>query len=63
MTPMQAIKSATSIAAAIIGVEAEVGSITPGRYADLIAVTDDPLSDISALESPIHVMKGGALVR
>lgn len=63
MTPMQAIQSATSVAARIIGVETDVGSIAPGRYADFVAVQGDPLKDISLLERPAHVMKGGKLVR
>jgi imidazolonepropionase-like amidohydrolase len=63
MTPMQAIQSATSVAAHIMGAEADVGSIAPGRYADFVAVKGDPLKDISLLERPAHVMKGGAQVR
>jgi len=63
MTPIQAIQSATSIAASIIGAETDIGAIAPGRYADLIAVADDPLADITVLERPAHVMQGGALVR
>lgn len=63
MTPMQAIKSATSVAATIIGADADIGAIAPGRYADLVAVADDPLADISALERPAHVMQGGRVVR
>ncbi len=63
MTPMQAIKSATSVAAMIIGVEADIGAIAPGRYADFIAVRGDPLADIGALERPAHVMQGGRLFR
>lgn len=63
MTPMQAIQSATTSAAALMGKSAEVGVIAPGRYADLVAVAADPLADISALERVDHVMKGGKLIR
>lgn len=63
MTPMQAIQSATTSAAALLGWERDVGSVTPGHYADLIAVPRDPLADITVLEQVAHVMKGGALVR
>jgi imidazolonepropionase-like amidohydrolase len=62
MTPMQAIKSATSDAAKVIGFD-QVGAIAPHRYADLIAVSGDPIADIRVLETPAHVMKAGQLVR
>lgn len=63
MTPMQAIQSATTSAAALMGKSADVGTIAPGRYADMVAVAADPLADISALERIDHVMKGGKLIR
>ena len=63
MTPMQAIQSATIRAAELLGKEHELGSISPGRFADLVAVKADPLADIAALEAVDHVMKGGELVR
>lgn len=63
MTPMQAIQSATTNAAALMGKSAEVGVIAPGRHADMVAVAADPLADISALERIDHVMKGGKLIR
>ena len=60
MTPMQAIQSATVNAADALGLAGQVGELTPGAYADLIAVTDDPLTDVRALERVSFVMKGGA---
>lgn len=63
MTPMQAIQSATIRAAELLGKEHELGSISPGRFADLVAVKADPLADISALEAVDHVMKGGEIIR
>jgi imidazolonepropionase-like amidohydrolase len=63
MTPMQAIQSATTVAAEALGWSKEVGAIAPGRHADMIAVARDPLADIAALEQVDHVMKGGKLVR
>jgi imidazolonepropionase-like amidohydrolase len=63
MTPMQAIQSATIRAAELLGKEQELGSIAPGRFADLVAVEDDPLTDIRALENVAHVTKGGVLVK
>jgi imidazolonepropionase-like amidohydrolase len=63
MTPMQAIQSATTQAAALLGWSKDVGSLTPGHYGDMIAVTADPLADISTLEQVSHVIKGGILVK
>ena len=63
MTPMQAIQSATSAAADLLGKSAGVGSIKPGKYADLIAVSGDPLADISILEHVRFVMKDGKIYK
>jgi imidazolonepropionase-like amidohydrolase len=63
MTPMQAIQSATIRAAELLGRENELGSIAPGRFADLVAVAGDPLADVRVLENVSHVMKGGAVVK
>ena len=63
MTPMQAIQSATTTAAELLGWEKDVGSLTPGHYADMVAVSGDPLKDISELEHIDGVIKGGELVR
>ena len=63
MTPMQAIQSATTVAAAMMQRDRDVGALSPGHYADMIAVRDDPLADITALERVDHVMKGGVTVR
>jgi imidazolonepropionase-like amidohydrolase len=62
MTPMQAIRTATRTGARLLGEEGLVGAIAPGRYADLIAVRDDPLRDVSALERVTWVMRGGVVV-
>jgi imidazolonepropionase-like amidohydrolase len=62
MTPMQAIQAATVTSAALLGWSEQVGAIAPGHYADMIAVSKNPLADIAALENVDHVMKGGALV-
>jgi imidazolonepropionase-like amidohydrolase len=63
MTPAQAIRSATTTAAEMLGMQNDVGSITPGRYADLIAVKGDPLSDIALLQTVDFVMKGGEVFK
>ena len=63
MSPMQAIQSATTVAAQALGKEGEVGTRRPGAWGDLVAVRADPLADISALERVEAVIKGGELVR
>src|SRR5579864_2059637 len=59
MTPMQAIQAATSSAADLMGRSNEFGSIKPGKYADVIAVSGDPLNDVTLLENVQFVMKDG----
>ena len=59
MTPMQAIQSGTSVAAALLGQEQNFGSIAPGLYADIIAVAGDPTRDITELQRVKFVMKSG----
>ncbi len=63
MTPMQAIQSATTVAAEFLGMSKDVGALSPGHWADMIAVSRDPLADITVLETVDHVMKGGTVVR
>lgn len=62
MTPMQAIQSATVVAADLLNWQENVGAVSAGRYADMIAVDGDPIADISILETVPVVMKGGAIV-
>jgi len=59
MSPMNAIKSATSKPAEMLDMVGEIGVIAPGAYADIIAVQGDPLQDVKVLESVQFVMKGG----
>ena len=63
MTPIDAIISATGTAGEILGDAEDVGSIQPGRYADIVAVAKDPLSDISEMMRVQFVMKGGVVYR
>ena len=63
MTPAQAIRAATSNAADLIGRAKDVGTLEPGKFADMIAVSADPLQDVRALESVGFVMKGGMVVK
>jgi len=62
MTPLDAIRSATIRAAELLRMEKDIGSIAPGRYADLIAVDGDPLQNIEAIKKVRFVMKGGDVI-
>jgi imidazolonepropionase-like amidohydrolase len=61
--PMDAILMATRNAADLVGASADIGTIAPGRYADIIAVKGDPLADVRTLEKVSFVMKGGKVVK
>jgi imidazolonepropionase-like amidohydrolase len=63
MTPMQAIKAATSVAAGLLDRGDSLGAVAPGHYADLVAVRGDPLRDITELERVRWVMKGGTVYK
>jgi imidazolonepropionase-like amidohydrolase len=63
MTPMQAIQSATTVAAALLGESQNLGEVAPGRFADLAAVDGDPLQDVARLEHVRFVMKGGQVFK
>src|SRR2546422_7336302 len=63
MTPMQAIQSATSNAADLLGKSNLLGSLQPGKYADMIAVSGDPLENIRVLENVKFVMKEGKVYK
>ncbi len=63
MTPMEAIRSATSVPAEMLGLSERIGTIEAGRLADLVAVAGDPLGDVHELERVKFVMKDGAVFR
>lgn len=63
MKPMQAVQSATVVAAELMGWQDRVGAIEPGRFADLIAVEGDPLEDLDRFTDVAFVMKGGEVVK
>lgn len=63
MTPSQAIKSATTMPAIMLGMEGEIGVVAPGAYADIIAVQGDPLKDVAALKNVSFVMKDGKVFK
>ncbi len=63
MTPMEAIQAATRSAATLIGAEKDIGTVEPGKYADLVAVPGDLLADIALVRKVSFVMKGGVIYR
>ena len=63
LTPLQAIQSATINDADLLGWSDRVGTIEPGKWADIIAVDGDPLVDVTTLERVRFVMKGGEVVK
>ena len=63
MTPLQAIRSATTTAAELLGMSNDLGDIAAEKYADLVAVKGDPLNDITLLQHLDFVMKGGEVVK
>ena len=63
LTPAQAIRAATMVNAEMMGWEDQIGSLEKGKYADLVAVSGDPLQDITEMERIKFVMKGGQVVR
>ena len=63
LSPLEAIRAATTRAAALLGWSDRVGSVAPGKLADLIAVDGDPLTDVKLLEQVRFVMQGGRVVK
>jgi imidazolonepropionase-like amidohydrolase len=62
-TPLQAIQTATLNAAQALGTPKDVGQVIPGAYGDLVGVAGDPLADVTVLERPAVVIKGGEVVK
>jgi len=63
LTPLQAIQAATINDADLLGWSTKVGTIEPGKWADIVAVDGDPLADVTTLEHVKFVMKGGEVVK
>jgi imidazolonepropionase-like amidohydrolase len=63
LTPLQAVQASTVNAADLIGWSDRVGTLEPGKFADLIAVSGDPISDVTVLENVKFVMKGGEVYK
>jgi imidazolonepropionase-like amidohydrolase len=63
MSPARAIQSGTIVNAEVLGWADQVGSVEKGKFADIVAVSGDPLADISELQRVKFVMKGGKIIR
>ena len=63
MTPIQAIQTATVNAADLLGWSDRIGTLDVGKFADIVAVSGDPTKDVTTLEHPVFVMKGGIVYR
>jgi imidazolonepropionase-like amidohydrolase len=63
MTPMAAVQSATIVAAELMGWKDRVGSLAPGKFADIIAVEGDALADLASFTKISFVMKGGTVYK
>ena len=63
MTPQQAIDAATRNAAQLLDMDSQIGSIEPGKFADIVAVPGNPLTDITVMEKVSFVMKDGTVVK
>ena len=63
MTPLEEIRTGTSTASALLGWSDKAGTIEPGKWADLVAVSGDPLKDVTELQKVKFVMKGGVVYK
>ena len=63
LSPAEAIKAATVNAADLLGLSTEIGTLEPGKRADIIAVQGDPLSDVTVLKQVRFVMKDGRVIK
>jgi imidazolonepropionase-like amidohydrolase len=63
MTPIQAIQTATVNAADLLGWSDRIGTVEPGKFADIIAVNGDPTKDVTLLQNPSFVMKSGVVYK
>jgi imidazolonepropionase-like amidohydrolase len=63
MKPLDAIQAATVRASELLGMSDQIGTLETGKYADVVAVTGDPLVDIQTMENVVFVMKGGVVFK
>jgi len=63
MTPAQALRAGTSVDATLLGLDSQLGTLEPGKMADIVAVPGDPLKEIRATQSVLFVMRSGHIYR
>jgi imidazolonepropionase-like amidohydrolase len=63
MTPIDALRAATINGAELTGRSGDIGTLEPGKFADIVAVEGDPLTDITVMEKVVFVMKGGEVIK
>jgi imidazolonepropionase-like amidohydrolase len=63
MSPAQSLQAGTTVAAELLGLSEKIGTLEPGKQADLVAVPGNPLTDIKVTQSVFFVMKDGAVAR
>jgi imidazolonepropionase-like amidohydrolase len=63
MPAMEAIRSATVVAATVLGLDGEIGSVAVGKRADIVAVNDDPLQNIATMANVTFVMRDGVVYK
>ncbi len=63
MTPAAALQAATVVNSQMMGWQDQIGSLEKGKYADIVAVSGDPLQDITEMERVKFVMKGGKVIK
>ena len=63
MTPAQALRAGTREGAALLGLDKRIGTLEAGKDADLVAVAGDPVTDITATQQPVFVMKAGTIYK
>jgi imidazolonepropionase-like amidohydrolase len=63
MKPLDAVQAATVRASELLGLSDQIGTLEAGKYADVVAVTGDPLNDIQAMAAVVFVMKGGVVFK
>jgi imidazolonepropionase-like amidohydrolase len=62
MSPLEAIQAATVRASELLGLSDQIGTVEPGKFADIVAVRGDPTANIGAIENVVFVMKGGKVM-
>jgi imidazolonepropionase-like amidohydrolase len=63
MQPLEAIQAATVRGSELLGLSDQIGTLETGKYADVVAVSGDPLANIQAMENVVFVMKGGVVFK